>query len=151
MRGTPGPKWTVQVKVPPDKAYGYVSDLSRHAEWGDQADEMKIEAEQPGPPKVGGKYKAVGKLVGKVNPSTVTITALEPPRRIEFEAEDSSGISGHVFTFGPQDGGTLITRQMFGVKRPWYGPILFLVFKGAIDKNYNSALANLKSNLEKGT
>ena len=150
MRGRPGPTWSVQVAAPPDRAYAYVADLSRHGEWGSQADEMTIKPDQPGDPAVGKTYSADGILLGKHNASKVTITELEPPRRVEFEYEDSRGTGGHVFTFTPQDGGTLITRQIFGIKQPLLGPVLFRIFKSRIDVNYNGALSNLKQKLEAG-
>ena len=149
MRGRPGPSWTVQVSVPPETAYQYVADLGRHGEWASQADAMTIHADQPGPPAVGKTYSAEGTLLGKRNASKVTITALEPPRRVEFEYVDPNGTSGgHVFTFAGKDGGTLITRQIYGIKQPFFGPVLFRIFKSKIDVNYNGALANLKAKLE---
>ena len=111
---------------------------------------MTIKADEPGEPATGKNYTAEGTLLGKRNPSTVTITALVPPERVEFEYEDSRGSGGHVFTFDPQEGGTLITRQIFGIKQPFFGPLLFRMFKKKIDVNYNGALANLKAKLESG-
>jgi uncharacterized protein YndB with AHSA1/START domain len=150
MRGRPGPTWKVFVKAPPEKVYAYVADVSRHGEWGSEADGMVISAEEPGNAAVGKAYKAEGTLLGKRNPSTVKITALDPPKTIEIEAEDSSGISGHVFTLTPQDGGTLVTRQIYGVKQPFLGPIFFMIFKSKIDVNFNGALNNLKNKVESG-
>jgi hypothetical protein len=135
--------------VSPEKAYEYVADISRHAEWSFAADKMTIRADQPGPVAVGSTYSAEGNLMGR-NASKVTITALNPPKSIEFESEDKAGINGHVIEFAAQDGGTLITRQMYGVKVPFYGPLLFILAKGAIDKDYNGALGNLKTKLEAG-
>lgn len=148
MRGRPGPTWKISVKVPPDKAYAYVADLSRHGEWGSQADEMTIKPDEPGEPAVGKTYTADGILLGKRNPSKVKITSLDPPNRVEFEYEDSRGTGGHVFTFTPRNGGTLITRQIYGIKQPLLGPLLFRIFKSKIDVNYNGALSNLKNRLE---
>ena len=150
MRGRPGPTWKIHVNVPREKAYDYVADVGRHGEWGSQADKMTIKADEPGPPVVGKKYTAEGVLLGKSNPSTVTITALERPERVEFEYEDPRGTGGHVFTFSSDEGGTLITRQIFGIKQPMLGPVLFRIFKKKIDVNYNGALNNLKSKLESG-
>ena len=150
MRGKPGPSWSVRVNVPPARAYDYVADLSRHAEWSHQPDQMTITAQAPGEVRVGSKFDAEGNLMGR-NKSVVTVTALNPPRSLEFEAEDRSGITGHVFTFEPKDGGTLITRQIYGVKQPFFGPLLLLLARGAINKDYNGALANLKAKLEAGT
>lgn len=148
MRGRPGPTWKIQVNAPPEKVYDYVADVSRHAEWASQADEMNIKADSPGAPAVGKTYTAEGTLLGKRNPSKVTITALDRPRTVEIEAEDGTSISGHVFKFMPQDGGTLVTRQIYGVKQPFLAPIFFLIFKGKIDVNFNGALQNLKRKLE---
>ena len=151
MRGRPGPTWKIQVNVPPDKAYEYVADVGRHAEWGSDADAMTIKSDKPGSPAVGNSYEAEGTLLGKRNPSKVVITALNPPKTVEIEATDSSGISGHVFTFMPQDGGTLITRQIYGVKQPLLGPFFFMLFKSKIDVNFNGALQKLKAKLESGS
>jgi uncharacterized protein YndB with AHSA1/START domain len=151
MRGRPGPTWTIQVAVSPERAYDYVADLSRHAEWASEADRMSIKADEPGAPAVGKTYSAEGTLLGRRNASKVTITALEPPSKVEFEYVDPNRTSGgHVFTFTPQDGGTLISRQIYGIKQPFFGPILFRIFKGRIDVNYNGALQNLKAKLESG-
>jgi len=151
MRGRPGPTWTIQVNAPQDRAYGYVADLSRHSEWASEADKMTIKADEPGEPAVGKTYSAEGTLLGKRNASKVTITALEPTRSVEFEYVDPNGTSGgHVFTFTPRDGGTLISRQIYGIKQPFFGPLLFRIFKSKIDVNYNGALQNLKAKLESG-
>jgi uncharacterized protein YndB with AHSA1/START domain len=150
MRGRPGPTWKIDVNVPPEKAYAYVADVGRHGEWASKADEMTIKADQAGEPAVGTTYTSEGTLLGKRNASKVTITALDPPTRVEFEYEDPRGTGGHVFTFTPQDGGTLITRQIFGIKQPLLGPVFFRIFKKKIDVNYNGALNNLKTRLESG-
>src|SRR5205807_9304348 len=114
-------------------------------------DGMTIKADEPGGPAVDKTYSAEGTLLGKRNASKVTITALEPPRKIEFEYVDPNGMSGgHVFTFAPQNGGTRIDRQIYGIKQPFFGPLLFRIFKSKIDVNYNGALQNLKAKLEAG-
>ena len=150
MRGRPGPTWTIRVGAPRERVYEYVADVARHGEWASQADAMTISADEPGPPAVGKTYSAEGTLLGKRNPSRVTITALEPPSRVEFEYADSRGTGGHVFTFTPDDGGTLVTRQIFGIKQPLLGPVFFRIFKKKIDVNYYAALNNLKAHVESG-
>src|SRR5438270_5061561 len=140
--------YKVVAKVPPDKAFQYVADIKRHAEWG--MDDMKVDPVTGGPTKVGSRFNAVGHLLGKPNPSTVTVTAYEPPRRLAFDAEDKSTIFLHEFRFTPQNGGTLIERELTGKKRPVVQAILFPLFKGAIDKNFNGAMAKLKERLESG-
>ena len=71
------------------------------------------------------------------------------PGCFAFDAEDKRGISHHEFRFTPSGSGTRIVREMTGVKQPWFGPILAIIFRGAIDKNFNGALAHLKERLER--
>jgi uncharacterized protein YndB with AHSA1/START domain len=137
----------VSINAAPDKVYSYVADFSKHPEWS--MDDLKIDAQTPGPLQVGSRFNAVGHLLGKPNPSTVSVTALDPPKSFEFEAEDKRGITGHVLTFTPEGSGTKVTRQIFAVKQPALGPLLFAIFKGAINKNFDGALQKLKTNLEK--
>lgn len=74
--------YSVDVKAPQATVYNYVADVSRHGEWGSADDHMKATAERPGQPATGARYQADGLLNGKANQSTVTITALEPPKTI---------------------------------------------------------------------
>lgn len=141
-----GMTWSVVARVPPQQAYEYVADFTRHPEWA--MDDMTISRETPGPVQAGSKFAAEGLLFGRKNPSTVTVTDLNPPGSLGFDAQDSRGITHHEFRFSARDGGTLIEREMTGVKQPWFGPILAVVFRGAINKNFDGALQKLKAMLE---
>jgi hypothetical protein len=140
--------YTVDVKAPQSNVYDYVADVSRHGEWGSADDRMKASAEKPGPPAMGSRYKADGMLNGKPNPSVVTITALEAPKRLAFDAEDSNSVFHHEFTFSPSNGGTHVERHVTMTKGPFYFPVVLAIFKGTVQKNYNGAMANLKAKLE---
>ena len=145
MRGRKGPSWKVQVNCTQEKAYAYVADIHTHPDWA--MDDMTVKGPD-GPAAVGTTWETEGTLFGKRNPSKVTFTALNPSSSLEFEAADATSNNGHVFTFTAQDGGTLVTRQLYSVQGPWYGPILFLAFMSSINKNFNGALAKLKERLE---
>lgn len=138
--------WKVKVSVPPGQAFDYVADIGRHPEWA--MDSMTVEPDTAGGAGVGARFKAVGNLFGRPNPSTVTVTDLSRPDRLGFDAQDKRGVTHHEFRFLPEAGGTLVEREMTGVRQPWYGPIQFLIFKSAIDKNFNGALARLRERLE---
>ena len=143
--------YTVDVKAPQAAVFDYVADVSRHGEWGSADDHMKATAERPGPPAVGSRYKADGMLNGKSNPSVVTITALESPKRLAFDAEDSNSVFHHEFTFSAAAGGTHVERHVTMTKGPFYFPLVLAIFKGTVQKNYNGAMSNLKTKLEAGT
>jgi uncharacterized protein YndB with AHSA1/START domain len=141
--------YNVTISVPPTRAFDYFADVSRHGEWG--MDDMKATAERPGAPGLGMRYKAEGLLMGKVNPSVVTITAYDPQKRLAFDAEDANSVFHHDFVFTPEGGGTRVERRVTMSKGPWYNPIMLTIFKGTVVKNYDGALQKAKAKLESAT
>jgi hypothetical protein len=77
------------------------------------------------------------------------MTALEPPKRLVFSAADANSIFIHEFLFNPAGGGTRVERHVSMSKGPFYFPLVLAVFKGTVQKNYNGAMANLKTKMEK--
>ena len=102
----------VFVHASQQKAFDYVSDLTRHPEWS--GGELKIEEVTPGPIGVGKTYRSRGEVaVQKERPNTVKITAYEPPHRFAFAAQDPDfGTVVHEFVVAEQNGGALIRRIM---------------------------------------
>lgn len=125
----------------PDAAYDYVADITRHPEWA--MDDMNVETLEPGK-----RYRATAPFFGRPNPSDLTVTTAQRPARFGFDAQDRQGITHHEFRFTAAGGGTVIEREMTGVRQPWFGPILAVVFRGAINKNFNGAMEKLKTRLE---
>ena len=124
---------------------------------------MKASAERPGPPSVGSRYTAEGisfgsSWQGRVNrrlnikavQSVVTITALEPPKRLAFDAENSNSVFHHEFTFSPAGGGTRVERHVTMTRGPFYFPLVLSIFKSTVQENYNGAMSNLKTKMEGG-
>jgi uncharacterized protein YndB with AHSA1/START domain len=142
--------YDVDVKAPQATVFDYVADISRHGEWGSADDHMKATAEKPGPPAMGSRYKADGMLNGKPNPSTVTITALDAPKRVAFDAEDSNSVFHHEFVFSQSNGGTHVERRVTMTKGPFYFPLVLAIFSSTVKKNYNGAMSNLKTKMVGG-
>jgi len=142
--------YSVDVKAPQARVFDYVADVSRHGDWGSADDHMKAVAEKPGPPAMGSRYSAEGMLNGKPNHSVVTITAIDAPKRVAFDAEDSNSVFHHEFTFSPANGGTHVERHVTMTKGPFYFPLVLAIFKSTVQKNYNGAMSNLKTKLESG-
>jgi hypothetical protein len=143
-------EYDVTIKAPQSKVFDYIADVSRHGEWGSADDHMKASAEKLGSPAIGSRYKAEGMLNRKQNNSVVTITALESPRRIAFDAEDSNSVFHHEFVLSAANGGTRVERHVTMPKGPWYFPMVLAIFKSTVVKNYNGAMQNLKSKMEYG-
>ncbi len=144
-------EYDITINAPQAKVFDYIADVSRHGEWGSADDHMNASAEKPGTSAVGARYKAEGMLNGKLNSSVVTITALEPPRRLAFDAEDSNSTFHHEFLLSAADGGTRVERHVTMSKGPWYFPLVLTIFKGTVVKNYNGAMTNLKAKMEAGS
>jgi len=130
----------VWVRVPPETAFAYVSDITRHNEW--TVNQVKITPLTPGPVRLGSKYAAVGRQGGKDWPSELEVTGYEPPHRFEFTA--TGGPIGtpegdphrHEFLFAPQNGGTqLEVRRMDPAPANW--PSWFMkIFASLIASNF---------------
>jgi hypothetical protein len=149
--------YAVYVAAPQSRVFDYVADVSRHGEWASADDHMQASAEKPGPPAIGSRHKAEGisfgssrsarTLNGKPNQSVVTMTALEAPKRLAFDAEGSNWLFHHEFTFSPSNGGTHVERHVTMTKGPVYFPIVLSIFKATVQKNYSGAMAYLKTRL----
>ena len=112
---------------------------------------MKMELVTSGPVAVGSQYKAVGHLGGRPNPSTVTITAMEPGKRFAFRSQDGNSEWNHEFVFTAVDGGTWIDRIVNPIKTPSGFPILFFILHPfVIGPGNMKSLGMLKERLETG-
>lgn len=139
----------VLVYSPLQKAFDYVSDLTRHPEWS--GGELKIEATTPGPIAVGKEYRSRGEVaVQKDRPNTVQITEYEPPHKFAFAAKDPDfGRVTHEFTFTEQNGGVLITRMMTVHLNPFVAfAFRFFVYPLIGKPSMDKAMAGLKAKLE---
>ena len=103
-------KSQVLVHTPLQRAFDYVSDLTKHPEWS--GGELKIEPVSPGPIAIGKEYLSKGEVALEKNrPNQLQITEYAPPRVFGFVAIDPGfGKVFHVFNFSEQDGGVLVTR-----------------------------------------
>lgn len=139
----------VHVNATLQKAFAYVSDLTRHPEWSDG--ELKIEERTPGPIAVGKEYFSRGEVsILKDRPNTVRITVYEPPKRFGFAANDpDAGEVLHVFTLIQKETGVLIEREMTLSLNPLAAILFrFLVYPWVGRPAMDKSLALLKAKLE---
>lgn len=143
----------ILVRTTPQKAFEYVSDLTKHPEWS--GGELKIEAVSSDPIGPGKEYSSKGQ-VGKIQknrPNKITVTEYEPPNRFGFASMDRDfGRVSHLFTFAEQDGGTLVTRSMTFSLNPLMAFLFqFFIFPFIGKPDTERSLAALKSRLEEKT
>ena len=141
MRGEKGASWSVDINAPREEVFSYVQDMTRYPEWGT---DTNTQMQGPsGPAHEGSMYQAVA-LRGKRNESVVFVSEVHPPDRIEFEAEESTGLFGHEFTFEASNGSTHVTHTVYTIVKPG------LFSRGAATKTHSGALQKLKENVEAG-
>ena len=139
----------ILVHAPLQKAFDYVSDLTRHPEWS--GGELKIEALTPGPIGVGKQYQSRGEVaIQKDRPNTVQITEFESPHKFAFAAHDSDfGTVIHEFTFTQQNAGVLIRRMMTVNLNPFVAlAFRFFIYPLIGRPSMNKSMAGLKARLE---
>ena len=139
----------ILVHAPLQKAFDYVSDLTRHPEWS--GGELKIREVTPGPISIGKEYQSHGEVaVQKNRPNTVHVSQYEPPHKFGFVAKDPDfGNVSHEFTFIPQNGGTLITRTMTTSLNPLIAILFRYFIYPLIGKpSMNKAMLALQKRLE---
>jgi uncharacterized protein YndB with AHSA1/START domain len=142
----------VLVHAPLQKAFDYVSDLTRHPEWS--GGELKIVAITPGPIAVGKEYQSRGEVaIQKDRPNTVEVTEYDPPHKFAFAANDPDfGIVTHEFKFTEQNGGVLIERIMTVNLNPIIAVgFRFFVYPLIGRPSMNRAMAGLKTKFEGST
>ena len=142
----------VFVHAPLQKAFDYVSDLTRHPEWS--GGELKIEAITPGPIAVGKEYQSRGEVaIQKDRPNTVQITEYESPHKFAFAAKDPDfGKVTHEFTLTERNGSVLITRSMTVNLNPLVAiAFRFFIYPLVGRPSMNRAMAGLKARLEANT
>ena len=139
----------ILVHAPLQKAFDYVSDLTRHPEWS--GGELKIEAVTSGPIAVGKEYQSRGEVaIQKDRPNTVQVTEYEPPHKFAFAANDPDfGKVTHEFTFTQQNGGVLIRRIMTVRLNPMIALLFrFFIYPLIGRPSMNKAMAGLKAKLD---
>jgi uncharacterized protein YndB with AHSA1/START domain len=104
---------TTWVSVPPEAAFDYVADFSRHAEWAN--DPMTIRSLDAMPVHVGSRFEASGRQGGHEWPSELVVTAFDRPHLLAFTATGGpiptteGHLHRHEFEFAVERAGTRLT------------------------------------------
>jgi len=138
---------SIRINVPPEEAFAYVADLTRHGEWNPG---LRVTAISDGSIIVGSRFQSVGHIFGREIHDDLRVTEYQPPVRFAFFVK--SGFGGeeltHEFMLQPKDSGTLVTRTAGGtvsLLMKLLAPILAAVF---VRSEHNKSLERLKAKLE---
>jgi len=130
------------------KAFDYVSDLTKHPEWS--GGELRIEAVSSEPIQVGKEYQSKGEVaIQKDRPNTLRVAEYQSPHKFGFVANDPDfGDVFHTFTFVEKENKILITRTMKLNVNPFIAfGFTFFVYPLIGNPSMKKAFQNLKAKL----
>ncbi len=142
--------WTIETTVTPERAFGYLADVEKHAEWSPKP--YRVEPAPSMPLKVGCTFRSYGSIPGdKEHANDVEVTEINGPRRLTLTSTDKGDRYVHCFGVEPVDGGARITRLVdspmpTGVVGLFF-PIIFALF---IRPDVDKGMRMLQENLNNG-
>jgi hypothetical protein len=136
---------SIDVNVPPQKAYEYLADVTKHGEWASH--NLSAEKTSEGPIAVGTAFNTTGHQMG-TRTGVVTIRELVPGRKIVYESDDDTARIKHAFEIAPHNGGTRLTKSFETIKTGLlltvFRPMMYVVAPRSLQND----LRKIKERLE---
>jgi uncharacterized membrane protein len=136
----------IEINRPVDAVYGFFLDLERNIVATDPSVES-VARVTDGPVGPGTTYRLRQPVFGKIREQTMRVTAIDPNRRIDMEAEFGPVRPRFSLAFEPTPSGTRVTYR--GDSRP-VGPFKLVPFlmNRIGQRNWNRRLGLMKAVLE---
>jgi uncharacterized protein YndB with AHSA1/START domain len=109
------PQQQMAMNASQEKVFNYLSDLSKHGEWGNPSQKLHVEKTSDGPIGQGSTFRSTGEQFGKQE-DTVTITEYAPNQRVVYESQGKAGVLRHTIEITPSDDGVTVTKGFEIVK-----------------------------------
>lgn len=150
--GAPLLQAQIDIAAPPARVWELISDLKKMPQWSPQCRAMKV----LGPLRVGAKTVNINRRRLLIWPTTSTIIAVEPERRLAFRV-DANGTEWS-YELEPIDGGTRVIesrRAPNGIKK--FSTVTVNAVMGGVPsfevelvEGMNETLSRIKSAAERG-
>jgi Polyketide cyclase / dehydrase and lipid transport len=137
--------FSIHVNVPPEVAFAYVADLTRHGEWNPG---LQVTAISEGSTTVGSRFQSIGHIFGLKIHDDLCVTEYQPPVCFAFLVKSMGEELTHEFILQPKDSGTSIRRTAtatVSTLQKLLAPILSALF---IRSEMIGSLERLKAKLE---
>jgi uncharacterized protein YndB with AHSA1/START domain len=139
--------WSVEVKTQPGRAFEYLTDIAKHAEWSPKP--FRVEPVPTLPLKHGDKFQSFGWAPGdKDHVNDVEVTDIDSPRRLVLTSIDDGKRYVSQFDVEATDHGARITRTVDAPKPTGMMALLFpLIFVLFIKPEVEKGMQMLQENL----
>lgn len=135
----------VWIDRPVQDVFAYVTSVDQWPEWRRDVVGGRVLTE--GDLRVGSRAQGLAKVLGRTVTIDVVVTALEPGEAFGYRPVSGPLLTDNIYTFGSQDGGTLVTLtddiRLQGIARVLL-PVMPVLVRSAYRKN----LSGLKAILE---
>jgi len=138
--------FSIFIDATPEQVFPFVGDLPRHSEW--TTDRMEFETLTVEEIGVGSQYRSTSHFKGMIITAELKIKEYRSPERFAFTVEDRTGQYEHIFTLKPQDGGTLVTREVHSVDTLFSRIMHAVLLPILIKPESNKAFRKLKERVE---
>jgi carbon monoxide dehydrogenase subunit G len=141
-----------EIAAPAAVVYATVSDLARWQDFMRGIERLELLTE--GPVGVGTKFRETRTMFGRSATEEMTVARLEPPRRFDLTAESHGTRYLAVHEVVPAADGARLRLVFEGTAvtlSAKLGMLLGLLFKGAVRKQLQSDLADIKAEAERRT
>jgi len=138
--------FTILINAAPEQIFPFIGELPRHSEW--TTDRLEFESLSTGPICVGSEYRSTSHFMGTIIMAELKVKDYLPPQRFSFTVKDRTGQYEHIFTLKPQEGGTLVIREVHSVDTPFSRMIHAILLPILIKPEGNKAFRKLKEKVE---
>ncbi len=136
---------SITINVPADTVFEYVSDFTRHGEWGGHG--LAVTRDDDGPIAVGSKFSTTAKQFGTQREHS-TITDMNPPKEFAWDSVGALGRVHHWFSLSESSGSTTLTKGAEAVEPKLLAKMTMFKLSKDIPKGFESDLVNIKAKLE---
>jgi uncharacterized protein YndB with AHSA1/START domain len=141
--------WTIEADVTPEVAFGYISDVRRHAEWSPKP--YRVDPAPALPLKPGSSFQSYGSVPGdKEHANQVEVSVVDSPRVLVLTSTDKGEQYVHRFDIEAHGSGSRVTRTVEAPKPTGFVRLIFpLIFAVFINPEVTKGMRMLKENLAK--
>ena len=136
---------SITINAPADTVFEYVSDFTRHGEWGGHG--LAVTRDDDGPIAVGSKFSTTAKQFGTQREHS-TITDMNPPKEFAWDSVGALGRVHHWFSLSESSGSTTLTKGAEAVEPKLLAKMTMFKLSKDIPKGFESDLVNIKAKLE---
>ena len=136
------------IKVPIEYAFDYVVNPANRPQWLDKV--LEVKDISPGPVGIGTSWNEKQKVAGRIIEFVAKITELDRPRKWAMNMVVPGGKGVLVYTFEPENDGTLMTMTLdYTLPGAFFGQLAEkLLFDRFVKKSLRETAATLKILLE---